>query len=160
MDDDVVLEQQLRRAVERYDPVPPPLARAAVDAFTWRTIDAELAELVFDSLATSAPVRGTGETRLLTFETETMTIEVEVSGAAGPTATAGTAITGDARRVSGRLIPAQQADVELRAGDHQAIGTADQLGRFSLTAAGSGPFRLRCRPEGGASPVVTEWVVA
>lgn len=160
MDEDAALEQQLRRAVERFDPIPPRLARVAIDAFTWRTIDAELAELVFDSLVTAASVRGAGEARLLTFETGTLTIELEVSSAAGPTTAPGSVVAPDARRVSGRLIPAQRAEVEVQAGDLQVSGAADELGRFALIVAGSGPLRLKCRPEGQISPVVTEWVVA
>lgn len=147
---DDALEQQLRRAVELYDSVPPRSVRAAIEAFTWRTIDAELAELVFDSLVSPAAVRGSGDTRLFTFETETLTIEVEVS--------ATSAVAGDVRRVSGRLVPAQRAEVELQVGEQRVNGTSNPLGHFAMVAPGRGPFRLHCRPNGQASPVVTEWV--
>ena len=48
--DDNELEQELRRLAARLDPVPPEFVQAAADAFSWRDIDSELAELVSDSL--------------------------------------------------------------------------------------------------------------
>src|SRR3954447_12070309 len=48
MDDDATLEE-LRALLTRMDPVPDRLDEAARAAFTWRTIDAELAELMADS---------------------------------------------------------------------------------------------------------------
>ena len=39
----------LRRAASQFDPPPPAVIEAARSSFTWRTIDAELAALVFDS---------------------------------------------------------------------------------------------------------------
>src|SRR5216684_8898574 len=65
--DDTELEEELRRAAARFDPVPGELLRAAASVFTWRTIDAELAELVFDSLVDHdevSLVRGPAERRL------------------------------------------------------------------------------------------------
>ena len=47
-DDDLLRE--LGRVVTAADPVPPEVIAAAKASFTWRTIDAELAELAFDSL--------------------------------------------------------------------------------------------------------------
>jgi hypothetical protein len=92
MDEDGVLEQQLRRAVARFDPVPPQLVTAAIHAYAWRTIDAELAQLVVDSMISAATVRGPGEARLLTFETERLTIEVEVSSSSGIWSTGSSAV--------------------------------------------------------------------
>jgi hypothetical protein len=48
--EDDQLEHELRRLAAGLDPAPPELVQAAADAFSWRNIDAELAELVFDSL--------------------------------------------------------------------------------------------------------------
>ena len=44
------LEAELRRLAADREPVPAELVQAALDAFGWRDIDAELAELVYDSL--------------------------------------------------------------------------------------------------------------
>src|SRR6266496_2920401 len=103
MSDDDELERELRRAERLLDPVPPHLLRGAVDMFEWRTIDAELAELVFDSVAAREAmlVRGADQPRLLTFQAGDLSIELEVTG------------TGAARGIAGRLIPAQPADSEI-----------------------------------------------
>lgn len=46
------------------DPIPPPLTDAARSAFGWRRVDAELAELLFDSAdGELVGVRGTGSGR-------------------------------------------------------------------------------------------------
>ena len=47
-DDDALLAA-LRRIPRHADPVPGPVLEAARGSFTWRTIDAELAELAYDS---------------------------------------------------------------------------------------------------------------
>jgi hypothetical protein len=41
-----VLEERIGRALADTDPVPPALQPAAYELFTWRTVDAELAELL------------------------------------------------------------------------------------------------------------------
>jgi hypothetical protein len=158
MDRDAELERELRLALDTFDPVPPRLVHTAIEALTWRTIDAELAQLAFDSLAMSedATVRGTGAPRLLTFEGTALSIELELTSAdASPDAAR-------ARRVIGRLVPAQAAEVELQVGNHRVNAAADALGRFALTVPASGPFRLRCQPAAGPEQlaVVTEWVTA
>jgi hypothetical protein len=140
MDEDSALEDQLRRAADLLDPVPPSALQAALAAFTYRTVDAELAELTFDSLAESAPVRGGEQPRFLTFRTGSRTIEIE--------------ITGPPRRIVGRLSPPEPAGVEIRHPAGTSAVTADALGRFNAPLPGSGPFSLRC---GG---VVTDWVGA
>lgn len=62
------LEDVLRRVGDAYehdlDPVPPRLTAAARDAFGWRLVDAELAELLFDSASDELiGVRGTSTDR-------------------------------------------------------------------------------------------------
>ena len=149
MPDDDELEQELRHAEQLLDPVPARLMRGAADLFGWRTIDADLAALVFDSAdaATAAAVRGSDQPRLLTFRAGELSIELELTG------------TAQERGIAGRLIPAQQAEIEVRFGDQRLTVTADALGRFTLTSAGSGPVSLRLRPGGPASrQVVTEWI--
>jgi hypothetical protein len=68
--DEAALEAGLRDAAARFDPVPAELIQAAVAAFSWRTADAELAALAFDSLLDQpgdALVRSAGGPRLLSF---------------------------------------------------------------------------------------------
>lgn len=142
---DTGLEDELRQVIARTDAVPPPLLQAAVDAYGWRTVDAELAGLVFDSLAASgSSVRGPQSGRLLSFEAGGLTIDLEISG------------TGPARALIGQIVPPQQAAIEVRQRDGVTALETDDLGRFRAESLGAGPFSLRFRASG--RQVTTEWV--
>ena len=67
---DEMILASLRMAAAIREPVPASVLQAARDAFAWRLIDAELAELVADSACelASAGTRGGGQPRLVTFE--------------------------------------------------------------------------------------------
>ncbi|MGE5291374.1 MAG: hypothetical protein ACM3ML_30075 [Micromonosporaceae bacterium] len=156
--DDTELERELRRIAARLEPVPPALLQAAFDAFAWRTVDTELAELVFDSLLDQdedALVRSAGEERLLSFETGDLIIEVEVTG------------TGSSRRLMGQFVPPRQASIDIRhvGGDTTSVDT-DELGRFTVPAVPAGLISIRYGTAGeageagasGAHTVVTDWV--
>jgi hypothetical protein len=147
---DAALESELRRAGELFDPVPAELVRDAVAAFEWRTLDAELAALVFDSLAERdlMVVRGSAQPRLFAFEAHGLTIELEVTGVA------------PARRFVGQLAPAAHSEVEIHCAGSLTIAAVDDLGRFAADVTGAGPFRLRCRAPDSGDAVVTEWVTA
>jgi hypothetical protein len=150
-DDDLV--QALARAIQASEPVPAEVLDAAKASFTWRTIEAELAELTFDSVSDAdelVGVRGPGGPRALTFEHDDVVVEVEVTEDAGR------------RTLVGHVTPAAVDSMEL----HQASGTepvrleADSFGRFRIPGVAAGPFRLLCRfGQGASSPVMlTPWV--
>jgi len=147
---DAQLLDELRRAASQFDPPPPAVVEAARSSFTWRTIDAELAALVFDS-GVDQPVtalRGGEGPRLMTFSSSGLDIEVEVIN------------LGSRRQLVGQLVPPQAADIDVRHAAGTTTIQADQLGRFGADAIGSGPVSLRCRLAAtpSAQPVVTEWV--
>ena len=93
--DPVVAE--LRSMLDRADPVPDSVLAAAKAAFSWRTIDAELAELTADSLFADTGVRTAEGARLLTFEGPGIEVEVEV------------AHTGAGRKLTGQVVPVGRA---------------------------------------------------
>jgi len=149
--DDSELERELRRAAARLDPVPPEVVQAAVDASSWRDIDAELAELVFDSLLDADQatlVRGSPGPRLVSFKTPELTVDVEVTD------------TGSGRDVMGQITPPQRAMVEIRHGAGIVTTDADELGRFRSASLHRGPMSLRLSPadEGPRPAVVTDWL--
>jgi hypothetical protein len=149
--DDTRLEEELRELAARLEPVPDRLVQAALDAYAWRTVDAELAELAFDSLADqdeAALVRGQQQERLLSFRARGLTIEVEVS-AAGP-----------ARRLIGQLVPPQRAQVQIRHRAEVVTVATDEFGRFVADRMPAGPISLRFGPAPGEGrgAVVTEWI--
>ena len=150
--DDEALLGQLREMFARVDPQPPWLADLAKLSYDLRSIDVELAELVADShvdepaLAVRAAATAT-EPRLLTFESDDLVVEVEVSQ--------------DERGrhlLIGQLVPAQAARVELRQPDQATVTVlTDELGRFSVSGLAAGPFSLVCH-RADARPVASQWV--
>ena len=139
------LEELITAGLSATDPVPESALEAAKAAFTWRTIDAELAELVFDS-AESGLVGVRGEAaRQVTFRAPGVEIEVMV-------------VDDDARRIVGQLVPPQQATVELHAhGKVREQGT-DSLGRFTFEGIIPGPVKLTVQTADGGT-VATEWLM-
>jgi hypothetical protein len=147
---------KLGELLVRLDPMPPQLLDQARRAFCWRTVDAELAELSFDSLVdreAALAVRAGGDTalepRMLGFgavvDGEDLSIDVEVSTAAGPSA------------LIGQLWPAGAAVVEMQAcGGGSTEVPTDELGRFLIQPVPRGPVRLQVRHAGRV--VQTTWV--
>jgi hypothetical protein len=143
-DDDGLLLRDLSGAVQGLPPAPPEFVAAAKAALTWRTIDAELAELSYDSaddLALSTRTRSGRGPRTLTFTSGDVTIELELSSA----------------MIVGQVSPggAGQVTAETTAGVF-AETTTDEIGCFMLAGPPGDLFRLAARGERYA--VVTGWM--
>jgi hypothetical protein len=148
LDDDGLFDL-LVRSLAITDPVPAPVVAAAIGAETWRTIDAELAELVFDSAleatgtrsATAAPA-----TREVTFRAGDVEIELLVADGPGG--------------IEGQVVPRVGELAEL-VSQESAFGNRtapiDELGRFRFDVVPTGPVRLGIRLPSGW--VHTSWVV-
>ena len=144
--------RRLGEAARAADPVPPEVIAAARASFVWRTIDAELAALTFDSLDQElVGVRGGGPTRSLTFEFGDAVVELEVDDGMG-----------SKRRVTGQVAPWPVASIELHQSQRSEplLLEADQYGRFRAEGVLPGPFRLLCRFTTGAPMLLTDWVNA
>ena len=150
MDPDEQLLAELQEA-GRLDPVPLDAVAAAKTAYVWRTIDAELAELTYDSLFDDQPLAGVRSTtlpRFLTFVSESASLTVEME-----------AVTvGEGRRLIGQLVPPQGGEIEVRHAGGSVRLEADALGRFTADELAPGPVSLRCRAASGAT-VATDWVL-
>lgn len=142
---DDALQELLGFALRQVDPVPEHVLDAARGAFTWRTIDQELADLVFDSATELMGVRDHGGTRQLTFQAPGLEIEVMV-------ADPGT------RRLVGQLVPARPATVRLEGTEQSAEQQADRFGRFTFDGAPTGPVRITVAGPDAAA-VTTDWVL-
>ena len=152
-DEGVTMDEldELRALFARMDPVPERLQEAARSAFTWRTIDAELAELMRDSAEVEdadLALRGApaGAARMLSFESPRVAIEAQVT-ATGPRA----------RRLVGQIIPPAQATITLEQDGERVTVQADELGRFAFDRAGAGPARLRAALPDGGMEITTPW---
>ena len=106
-DDDLL--ELVGRALRAAEPVPDRVLDGARAAWTWRTIDEELAELVFDSAAELTGVRSEDTARQLTFRAPGMEIEVMVIDEAS-------------RRIVGQLVPPGEFTVQLPVGDAASRG--------------------------------------
>ena len=142
---------QVREMFDEADPVPEFLLDAARATFSWRTIDAELAELTNDSLLEGAAVRAARVPRLLTFTADVATLVVEVAehvrGA------------GIGRRLLGQILSPRPAEVDVRHAAGTLSVTADEFGRFRFEEVPPGPISLACRFGGTTQPqLVTSWV--
>jgi hypothetical protein len=139
----------LRDVLEEIDPVPGPLVEAAQAGFTWRTIDAELAELTADSVLDGAAVRASDAPRLLTFTAGAVSLVVEV---------AATRVGDVARRLIGQIVGPRPDEVEVRHADGSLTVPTDDYGRFRAAPVPPGPISLALRFGGGRPPLVTSWV--
>jgi hypothetical protein len=144
--DDEELLAALRHALAERQVVPPEFVEAAKNAFAWHNIDAELAELTYDSSRDAEPAPSTrAETasiRALTFTSAHLTIELEV--------------THDS--LLGQIVPAQPGTikVQLRDGAESTV-PADGIGRFTIRPMPAGTFRLHCKTSADAD-ALTSWI--
>jgi hypothetical protein len=143
-DDDLL--ELVGRALRAADPVPERVLDGGRAAWTWRTIDEELAELVFDSAAELTGVRSEDTARQLTFRSPGMEIEVMVTDEA-------------TRRIVGQLVPPGAFTITLQAGDAEVTAATDRLGRFTFDPVAPGPVRIAIADPDGVPIVTTEWVL-
>lgn len=125
-DDELLAE--LRAAVAEADLVTDRQRAAAQAAFTWRTVDQELAELLHDSALEMTGVRGADDApRTLSFASGALTLEVEVDGDV----------------VIGQVIGADAQSVTLQRSiaDDQPLDV-DSAGFFRIEGVGPGPIRF------------------
>ena len=143
---DEELLAELRRAISARRAVPPEFVEAAKSAFMWHNIDAELAQLTYDSTRSTELAAATrseaASIRALTFTSARMSIELEV--------------TDDS--LLGQIVPAQLATIEVQPQDGPAsVLSTDEIGCFSIIPIPDGPFRLRCQTPASAD-IVTGWI--
>jgi hypothetical protein len=144
---------ELRGLFARAEEPPAWAVEAAKASFDLRSIDAELALLIWDSATDPAAITVRGAqalteeaARSLSFEAADLALEVEV-GPPGPD-----------RRLIGQLVPAQPARIEVvMVGGGVSTAEVDELGRFSALGVRSGLLRIVVhRP--GLRPTATDWV--
>lgn len=145
--EDQELLSSLKGILDETDPVPEETSQFAKAAWSWRDIDAELANLEFDSSTEDLPsgVRSTATARMLSFQAGEWTVEIEYSE--------------HTRRLLGQVNISQQCTVELHfAGG--AVGVySDDLGRFDFDNVLPGPISLVVRTPGNLHVIKTEWTV-
>ena len=148
--EDAKLLKRIGVMFDHVDPVPDAVLAGARSAYTWRDMDAQLAQLIDEEQLVGSATRAHGEHRLLTFEAPGMTVAIEATEVGG------------ARKLIGQLVPSGPHHVALESAaqtGQSLTAPVDHLGRFSLSAVPAGLVRLRCTMPDGTQ-VVTEWVDA
>ncbi|HXY43014.1 MAG TPA: hypothetical protein VEH29_02400 [Acidimicrobiales bacterium] len=115
-----------------------------------RSVDDELAVLVYDSATDPAPLLGirgdpTATTRQLTFRSPHLVLEVQLEGAV--------------RELTCQVVPPQRASLEVRhRGGALQLGV-DDFGTFHAPELPEGAVSLRCVPlAGDTGPIATSWI--
>jgi hypothetical protein len=146
--DDERLLAALGEAVRARQAVPDSFVDVGKSAYAWHNIDAELAELTYDSSRpldreAAASMRSeSASIRALTFTSPHLSVELEVT----------------ASSLLGQIVPPQPGTVEVQTGAGATASTpVDEIGCFAVDPIPAGPFRLRYRTTDGAD-VLTGWI--
>ncbi|MGY1823995.1 hypothetical protein [Geodermatophilus sp. SYSU D00079] len=141
-DEDDRLLDLIAQAVRSVGPIPPAVRAAGEAAWSWRTVDAELAALTSDSTAGDPALVRSADVapRTLVFEGGRLAVELSVTE----------------EGLLGQLVPPTEGEVTLlgRDGvlDHTAV---DEVGCFTFELPAGGEVQLRCGTPAGV--LRTEW---
>jgi hypothetical protein len=143
--DDEELLAALGEALRAREAVPGWFVETGKNAYAWHNIDAELAQLTYDSSRDQdavAVVRSEAASiRALTFTSARLSIELEVAEGS----------------LVGQIIPPRAGTLEVHTTAGVTSSPVDEIGCFAVAPIPANPFRLRCRTEDGAD-VLTGWI--
>jgi hypothetical protein len=143
-DDDQLLAA-LGEAMKAREAVPDWFVETGKNAYAWHNIDAELAQLTYDSsrdMDRAAITRSEAASiRALTFTSPHLSLELE--------------FTEDS--LLGQVIPPRAGILETHTKTGVTTSPVDQLGSFVVEPTPASPFRLRCRTADGID-VLTGWI--
>ena len=143
--DDEQLLAALRESLTAREAVPSWFVETGKNAYAWHNIDAELAQLTYDSSHDrnrAAVMRSEAASiRALTFTSARLSIELEV-------------IEG---RLLGQIIPPQAGTLETHTTTGVTTSPIDEIGAFVVDPKPASPFRLRFRATDGTD-VLTGWI--
>ncbi len=143
--DDEQLLAALGEAMRARREVPEWFVETGKNAYAWHNIDAELAQLTYDSSRdhdTVGAVRSEAASiRALTFTSGRLSLELEVGEGS----------------LLGQIIPSRAGTLEVHTTAGVTTWPVDEIGCFAITPIPASPFRLRCRTEDGTD-VLTGWI--
>ena len=144
--DDERLLAALGEAIKAREAVPSWFVETGKNAFAWHNIDAELAQLTYDSREDRREVAAmraeTALIRALTFTSDHLTMELEVTG----------------NSLLGQLFPARAGMIEIHTRTGEISTTeVDEIGCFSIDPIPACPFRLSSHASDGTH-VLTGWI--
>ena len=143
--DDEQLLAALGEALKARAAVPSWFVQTGKNAYAWHNIDAELAQLTYDSRsdadAMAVSRSETASIRALTFTSASLSIELEVADGS----------------LFGQVVPPQAGMLEIGTKAGMATSPVDEGGFFAVEPVPPGPFLLRFRSTDGAY-VMTGWI--
>lgn len=144
--EDQDLLQKLREGLEASDAVPSDVTAFAKASFEWRNIDAELAQLEFDSVDEDLPagVRSSATARMISFQAGQWMLDLEYDETT--------------QTLMGHISPTVSYHVELHLPGARFSVESDEHGRFQASEVTPGPVSLVLRMDDG-QVVKTQWIV-
>jgi hypothetical protein len=147
--DDEQLTAALREAIKARQAVPSWFVETAKNAYGWHNIDAELAQLTYDSESDqdkAAVMRSENASiRALTFTSAHLSMELEVTEGS----------------LLGQISPPWAGTLEIQTQMHTSAGVTtspvDEIGWFVVEPIPASPFRLRFHATDGID-VLTGWI--
>ena len=143
--DDEQLLAALSQVMKARAAVPAWFTEMGKNAYAWHNIDAELAQLTYDSRtdadAMAAARSETATIRALTFTSAHLSIELEVADGS----------------LLGQVVPPQAGKLETHTKAGITTSPVDEAGFFALEPIPPRPFLLRFRTADGGS-VMTGWI--
>ena len=139
----------IRDLFEAADPMPADLPGRIRFALALRDLDVEVARLATEDNRLDLAVRGAEQSRLITFDSDSLTIMIRIDANADGTA-----------RVDGWLAPPQRREIEMKTAAESLSVSCDDQGRFAFARIPRGTAQLMVRagepgPDGAARSVVT-----
>ncbi len=143
--DDEQLLAALRESLAARRAVPSWFVETGKNAYAWHNIDAELAQLTYDSSRDQeavAVVRSEAASiRALTFTSAHLSLELEVASDS----------------LVGQIIPPRAGTLETHTKAGVSTSPVDEIGCFVVEPKPASPFRLRFRATDGTD-VLTGWI--
>lgn len=135
----------LGEAVRARQAVPSWFVETGKNAYAWHNIDAELAQLTYDSSRDTEMAAVTrseaASIRSLTFTSRHLSLELEVTG----------------NSLLGQVIPPRAGTLETHTNAGVITSPVDEIGCFTVDPIPASPFRLRYRTTDGID-VLTGWI--
>jgi hypothetical protein len=143
--DDEQLLAALGEALRARQAVPDWFVETGKSAYAWHNIDAELAQLTYDSSHDTVGAAVTrseaASIRSLTFTSPHLSLELEVTGSS----------------LLGQVIPPRAGTLEIHTKTGVTTTPVDEIGCFAVDPIPASPFRLRYRTTDGID-VLTGWI--
>jgi hypothetical protein len=147
-DVDLGLLDDIREIFQTVDPMPADLPERIQFFLSFRDLEIEVARLAEEDLS-AAGVRGTEQSRTITFDSESLTVMIRIDANRDGTV-----------RLDGWLAPPQRREIEIKTAADPLSGSSDEQGRFAFARVPRGTAQLIVRPDGqgqskGGPSVVT-----